>query len=49
MQVRSNACLGVAKQALNCLYVFALADGIGRETVAGAVRLFRGYLAPFKC
>jgi hypothetical protein len=37
IEIKSGARLGMAKQTLNCLYVFALADKKGREAVAEVV------------
>jgi hypothetical protein len=37
IEIKSGARFGMAKQALNCLYVFALVDKEGREAVAEVV------------
>lgn len=48
MQVRSNACLGVAKQALNCLYVFALAGWDRARDCGGSCASFSWILGAFQ-
>jgi hypothetical protein len=37
IEIKSGARFGMAKQARNCLYVFALVDKEGREAVAEVV------------